>query len=273
MTSALDQSEVEQFREFVTLLDRVADVTTRLLNGFKQKRIARDSHQAFVLVTLHHMNQKCLAIVAMANARTLAGIGVVARSVYETYADVINLCQFSDYHVYMEWLSLDQQRTFLEGVDGHADEAFKLKYSENALRLNGKTLAEGLAAVRSDLAELGALLHARYKRAGGEVIGHGTHRFKLAEQMSNYNIVYRYLSGPAHGKLSAMLEGVFVEDDFRWPPVDTENRPLVAFDSSCAMLIDASDRVAKKYGRSDEVFQKLAKRKQEIFDKYQRSRP
>jgi hypothetical protein len=38
------------------------------------------------------------------------------------------------------------------------------------------------------------------------------------------------------------------------------------------MLIDASDRVAKKYGRSDEVFQKLAKRKQEIFDKYQPSK-
>jgi hypothetical protein len=218
------------------------------------------------------MNQKCLAIVAMAKATTLTGIGVVARSVYETYADVINLCQFGDYPVYMEWLSLNQQRTFLEGVERHADDAFRERFSADALRLNGKTLAEGLAAVRSNLAELGARLHTRYKHKNGEVNERGTHRFKLAGQTSNYNIAYRYLSAAAHGKLSAMLEGVFVESDFRWPPVETENRPLVAVDSSCAMLIDASDRVAKKYGRSDEVFQKLAKRKQEIFDKYQPSK-
>ena len=66
-----------------------------------------------------------------------------------------------------------------------------------------------------------------------------------------------------------MVQGFFVEDGFRWPPVETGERPLTAIDSVCGMLIDACSRVAVKFGRSTDVYRKLADRKKKIFEKYE----
>lgn len=251
-------SEKEDFDQFTAVLSRAIAEAQRLLPRLKVTPETK-KYELFALIVLNELVRKCESVEAMAHASAYSGIDVVTRAAFENYADLLNLFKYKDaYPDYMVWASCNQQRSFLQPIIEEPTE-FAKSYETDAKALFGQTPREMLAYMKQQMDAIEQTLPATFKDKNGKVQNRGKLRFELANKVNEYNVFYRHLSSPAHGRLSAMIEGIMHSDAIQWPPAELVTRPLVAIDSLCAILIDSCIFVAKKFNKPDAPLKKIAR--------------
>lgn len=255
MKSLESIAEQTQFAAHIDIVSRTIPPALALLRSFKIAP-ATTNKRLFTLITLNEIVRKCRSIEAMAHPDKWAGIVPVVRSVFESVADLRNLLTLGDeYASYMMWLSLNQQRTFFQGINSNTNSGY---YAEIQAQLRSKyqNVESVLADTATQMQEITDELPERYKGARGKVKSGGMFRFQLAGLTDEYNVLYRRLSARSHGQVSDMLEGVLEGSGFRWPPGE-DAPPLVAADTVAAMLIESCGRVACAYRRPIAPFERL----------------
>ncbi len=258
-----------EFDKLAALLTKAIGQSKRLLKQFKIAPRTK-LNKRFALIVLNEIIRKSESVEAMARAAAFSGINIVTRAAFENHMDLLNLFKYKDdYPNYMIYASFNQQRSFLQPVaTAEVDSEFVNSFEDGAKRTAGQSPKEMLVWTRKQMAEIEDGLPDTFKDRNEGVITRDIFKFQLADKMSDYNIGYRHLSSSAHGRLSAMLEGVMDGEDIQWPPTDPINRPLVAIDCQCAIIIGSSGLMAKKFNKPDAPFKALAKEKQKIVDDY-----
>jgi len=256
-------SQIDEFEAHIDMLSEVIEQAHRL---FDRLKIAPNSKnkKLFALITLNEMVRKCESVVAMARANAWAGVVVVTRSAFESYADLLNCLSFGDdYADYMAWMSFKQQRSFFQTISSTPDSKYHQSINKYLITKGG-----GVKKVAADtnrqLDELANKLPDNFKDKRGSVIGRDQFRFEIAGLTDEYNALYRRLSASSHGRISDMLDGIMVGDDIHWPPVKPTEPPLVAADCLCAMLLESCIRVAKAYKKLGAPLKALARKNAEL---------
>lgn len=258
-------SEKEVFDQFTPVLSSAITEAQRLLQGFKVAPRTKN-YKLFALIVLNELVRKCESVKVMAHANAFSGINILTRAAFENYADLLNLFKYKDaYPEYMIWASFNQQRSFLQPITEEPTK-FAKSYETGAKASFGQTPSEMLASMKQHMDEIEQALPDAFKDKNGKIPRRDMLRFELANKVHEYNILYRHLSGAAHGRLSAMIEGIMHSDAIQWPPAELVTRPLVAIDSLCAILIESCITVAKKFNKPDAPLKKLAREHAEIRD-------
>lgn len=250
-------SQIDEFDAHIEMLSKAIRQARRLFNQFK---IAprTENKKLYALITLNEIVRKCESVEAMARADAWAGIGSVTRSAYESYADLRNCVTFgNDYANYMTWMSLKQQLSMFQTVGANQDSGY-FQGIEAYLKTKGQTMQQVCRETKKQMEEIAAMLPKRFKDRNGKVIGRDSFRFELAGQRKEYDALYRRLSAGAHGRISDMLDGILVNNDFQWPPGKPTEPPLVAVDCLCAMLLESCIRIARAYRKAQAPLKKLA---------------
>lgn len=256
-------SQIDEFDAHIDLLSAVIGQARRLFNCF---RIAprTTNKKLFALIILNEMVRKCESVEAMARASTWAGIVAVTRSAFESYADLVNcLAIGDDYADYMSWMSLKQQRTFFQTGSEYPNSRY-FPAIEATLKAKGRTMKTVIAETDQQMDKIARRLPDRFKDKNRKVIRRDQFRFELAGKIDQYNMLYRRLSASTHGRVSDMLEGIMVGNEFQWPPGKPTEPPLVAADCLCAILLESCGRIARAYKKPDAPFKALAKRNAEL---------
>lgn len=252
-------SNKDNFDEFVAVLSKAIAEARRLLLSFKVVPRTRE-YKLFALIVLNELVRKCESVDAMAEAGAYGGINVVVRAAFENYADLINIFKYkSDYVNYMIWASFNQGRSRLEPMTAANPSRFVEPFKVAAKETVGKTPGEMLADTRRNMEFVAQVLPARFKDKNGKVQKRDVLRFELADKVDEYDILYRHLSSGAHGRVSAMVEGIMHGDAIHWPPSDSVNPPWIAVDSLCAMLLESCERMAKPFNRPEGSLKRLAR--------------
>jgi hypothetical protein len=206
-------TERDQFDALAVLLTDAIAATKSLLHVQLNIRPRTKRYKLFALIATNHLMQKCESIAAMTGAKAYAGINVVARSAFETYADVLNLFKHKDtYPDYMSWASFKQQDTlFRLGFGDSSPYAEQLE--RDSVASMGVTRAAIVAENVRQLAETEARLPALYRNSKGKVEDRDLFKFELADRVEEYNALFRHLSGSTHGRISAMGDGIFDSDE------------------------------------------------------------
>jgi len=195
----------------------------------------------------------------MARASAYSGINVVTRAAFENYADLLNLFKYQDtYPDYMVWATFNQHRSFLQSITEKPTK-FAQAFETSAKESFRSTPSKMLANTKQQMDAKEQALPATFKDKNGKVQKRDMLRFELADKVDEYNALYRHLSGGAHGRLSAMLEGIMHGNAIHWPPADPVIRPLVAIDCLCAILLESCGRVAQKFNKPEAPLKKIAK--------------
>lgn len=251
----------QQFQEIAEVLRDTIRQSRQLLE--KRFKIAPKTkrYKLFILIVLTELVRKCESVDAMAKANTHSGINAVTRSAFESYADLLNLLKYKDdYADFMIWVSHNQQRSFLQPMTGDKKSGFSDAFAMSMKESTGESPDQMLLQTLEAMGELEQNLPDIFKNKHGKVQTRDMLRFELANKADAYNLLYRHLSGGAHGRLSAMLEGIATDDgEIQWPPSDSTTPPLVAMDSLCAMLIETSGVVAKQFQKPEAPFKQLAR--------------
>ena len=241
----IDQQE---FDRILKVLDRAIRETRTLLKRFKvAPRTKR--HKLFALMVLNEIVRKGDSVVAMANVRSDAGINTIARAALENFADFKNLFKHGDeYTHYMVWAAANQLRSFLQPMTDKSSD-FATSFEKRAKRSMGLSAGELLTHSIDQMQTAEDILSAKFKNKDGKVQRRDLLRFELAGLVGEYNALYRHLSVSAHGRIFGMVDGVLDGEDINWPPSEPVIRPLVALDCICAMLLEASVSLARKYNK------------------------
>jgi hypothetical protein len=253
-------TEREQFDAIAVVLSNAIAATKELLH--RRLRIAPRTkrHKIFALIALNHLMRQCESVAAMVSARAFAGINVTVRAAFETYADLLNLLKHEDsYPDYMSWASFKQQETLLRGfVDPSSPYAEAFDRDSRAY-MRGVSSRSLLEETCRELEETAKRLPSLYRTKKGEIHDRDKFKFELAGKVHEYNALYRHLSGGAHGRISAMGDGIFEsKEGIDWPPREPIGRPLVALDSVCAILVECSALLARRFDKPTAQFRGLA---------------
>lgn len=252
-------SNKDNFDQFVAVLSKAIAEARRLLFSFKVAPRTKQ-YKLFALIVLNELVRKCESVEAMAKARAYAGINAVVRAAFESYADLINVLKYKgDYVNYMVWASFNQGRSRLEPMTAAKPSKFAEPFGVAMKETLGQTPVELLADTRRNMDAIAQLLPARFKDKNGKVQKRDVLRFELADKVDEYDVLYRHLSSGAHGRISAVVEGIVHGDTIRWPPSDPVNLPWMAIDSLCAMLLESSGRLAKRFNRPEGAIKELAR--------------
>ena len=251
--------DADEFEKIVVVLSKTIYESRRLLKKFKvAPRTKR--FKLFALIVLNELVRKSESVEAMAKAKAYSGINAVTRASFESYADLLNLLKHQeDYADYMVYMSFNQQRTLLQPVTANADSKFAKSFEVGAKESLGTSPDEMLAATREQMDDIQQALPDVYKDRKGKVITQDKFKFKLSDQLDEYDALYRHLSSSSHGRVSAMVEGIMHGDAIQWPPSEPVTRPLVAIDCLCAILLAASGLMAKKYGKPKAPIKEIVK--------------
>lgn len=256
-------SQIDEFEAHIDMLSEVIGQAHRLFDRFKIALNSKNK-KLFALITLNEIVRKCESVVAMAEAGSWAGIVVVTRSAFESYADLLNCLSFGDdYADYMTWMSFKQQRSLFRTIGDNPDSRYHQSI-DTLLKTKGRGVQKVVAETIQQLDELAKNLPDRFKDKNGHVIGRNQFRFELAGKADEYNALYRRLSASAHGRLSDMLDGIMVGDDIHWPPAKPTEPPLVAVDCLCAILLESCGRIAKVYKKPDAPLKALARKRDKM---------
>lgn len=252
-------SQIDEFEAHIDLLSEIIGQAYRLFDRFKIAPKSKNK-KLFALITLNEITQKCESVVAMARADSWAGIVVVTRSAFESYADLLNCLSLGDdYADYMIWMSLKQQRSFFQTIGDDPDSKY-YQSIDTHLKTKGGSVKKVIAETNQQLDELAKKLPDRFKDKNGRVVGRDRLRFEIAGIANEYNTLYRRLSASAHGRLSDMLDGIMVGDDINWPPAKPTEPPLVAADCLGAILLESCGRMATAYKKPDAPLKALVKK-------------
>ena len=256
-------SQIKEFEAHIDMLSEIIGQAHRLFDRFKIAPSSKNK-KIFALITLNEIVRKCESVVAMARSNSWAGVVVMARSAFESYADLLNCLSFGDeYADYMVWMSLKQQRSFFQTLGGNPDSKYHQSI-DTVLKTKGGGVNEVIAETNQQLDELADRLPDRFKDKNGRVIDRGQFRFELAEKVDEYDALYRRLSASAHGRISDMLDGIMVDDDIHWPPSKPTEPPLVAVDCLCAILLESCARIANAYKKPDAPLKALARKRDKL---------
>jgi hypothetical protein len=259
--------EPKDFDTLAKLLPELIAAVTRLL--YKDFKLAprQKRYKTFALIVLNDLMRKSESVAAMVAAGAYAGVNVVARSAFETYADLVNLFKHSGtYPEYMLWMSHGQQKTVLESLV-NPDSPYADAFAADARAYGGPPPKELLAHIVSERDAIAVALPDIYKTSVGDVRDRDIFRFELAGLRHEYGALYRQLSGGAHDRVSSMGEGIFppAEDGLQWPPSKSlVSPPLMALNAACEMLHRSGRLVARKFAKPTAVLDRLGRRLDEI---------
>lgn len=226
--------------------------------------MSQKDEKLFALVILNEIVRKCESVVAMARAGSWAGINVVTRSAFESYADLVNCLSLGeDYVNYMTWMSFKQQQSFLQSINHTPDSRYH-KSIDSVLNAKGRGIEDVVTETKQQIEDLASDLPDRFKDKNGDVIRRDQFRIEIADIIDEYNALYRRLSASAHGRLSDMIDRIMVGDDIQWPPSKPTEPPLVAADCLCAILLESCGRLAKVYRKADAPLKSLARKHTEL---------
>lgn len=257
---------MSQIDEFETHIDMISEVIGQAHRLFDRLKIAPNSKnkKRFALITLNEVVRKCESVVAMARANAWAGVVVVARSAFESYADLLNCLSLGDdYADYMTWMSFKQQRSLFQTISESPDSKY-LQSINKFLITKGGGVKKVIAETSQQLDELANKLPDNFKDKRGCVIARDQFRFEIAGLTDEYNALYRRLSASSHGRISDMLDGIMVGDEIHWPPDKPTEPPLVAADCLSAILLESCIRVAKAYKKPVAPLKVLARKHLEL---------
>lgn len=254
----MHMSERDEFDGIIERLSKTIVAGRRLLDQFKVAPRTKNK-KLFLLVTLNELIRKSESVIAMARDYAWAGVGTVVRSGFETYADIHNLTRHGeDYVNYMIWMSFNQQLSSFKGFTKFPESGYAAAF-EAGLRANrGVSIEHLIQQTEAEMDFYASKLPDAYKTRRGAVHSRGRFIFELAGIEAEYEIIYRRLSGSAHGRVSDIVDGISVGDEIKWPPAKKLSPPLVATDSLCGMLIESCKTVAKALRKSDVPFRSLA---------------
>ena len=256
-------SQIAEFEAHIDMLSEVIGQAHRLFDRFKIAPNSKNK-KIFALISLNEILRKCESVVAMARADSWAGIVVVGRSAFESYADLLNCLSFGDdYADYMVWMSLKQQRSLFQTIGDNPDSIYHQSI-DTLLKTKGRGVKKVTAETNQQLDELAKNLPDIFKDKNGDVIGRGQFRFELAAKADEYDALYRRLSASAHGRVSDMLDGIMVGDDIHWPPCKPTSPPLVAADCLCAILLESCGRIANAYKKPDVPLKALVRKRDKL---------
>jgi hypothetical protein len=253
------------FNAFADILDEAIEAAHRLLKHFKVAPRTKPQ-KLYLMIVLNEIARKSGSVLAMARADANAGINVVTRSAFESYADLLNLLRYKrDYVTYMSWASLNQQRTVLAPLASGSKEIYE-SFKKEAQRL-GLTPEQMAAETQNLLDEYESNLPALFKNRQGRVNPRDKLRFELAGLEKQYDSLYRQLSGGAHGRISAMIDGIAKVGHVQWPPTEPEYRPSLAIQALCSILLESARRVAIAYKKPVEPFRHIARKQAKLSRK------
>lgn len=253
MASLESIAEQNHFAAEIDIVSRTIPHARSLLRSFD---VEPESAELVPLVTLDEIVRKCQSIVAMARPDAWTGIVPVARSVFESYADLCNLIVLGhEYSVYMFWLSQDQLHRFFSGINANPSSQ-EYANVEAYFRSKSRSVDWALKETARQKRETDDRLSSRFKTKSGYVREGVSFRFGLAGLEDEYNSVYRLLCGGTHGNLSDISGGIFDSGEFQWPP-GPEAPPLLAAQFVADKLIDSCVRLARGYNRPIVRFARL----------------
>lgn len=243
--------EIVELRSFRKILGDACNAGRITL---KQCRVAprTKNQKLLLLVALNELIRKCESVLAMLCDDAWAGIGTVSRSAFETYADIRNLLARGEPYVdYMMWMSLEQQRSGLQGFINYPECNYTKSIEATTKSKYGKSLSEIIDDTKESMKNLSDRLPEEYKNKNGEVLKRDFQRFELAGLAEEYNVLYRRLSGGVHGRVSDMVDGILARDKIVWPPDVRPDPPLAAVDCLCAILLEATGRICRALDKTD----------------------
>ena len=246
--SALDSiTKGDEFAAHMDILSRAIQEADRLLKQQFRMALATTLKKRFVLITLNEIVRKCKSAEAMSSPDIWTGIPVVARSAFESYADLHNCLKCGDdYAQYMMWVSLNHQLVQLRAINSKPDSRFFRSLTSLVKSKYQADLTKMTAELKGHMDEITNRLPKQFKDRKGKVIKREIFRFQLAGLLDEYDALYRRLSGGAHGRISDIISGVVADEGYQWPPGPADP-PIAALGSLCDLLIDACKRSAKAY--------------------------
>ena len=253
-------TEREQFDAIAVVLSDAIAATRDLL--YRRLKLAPRTkrYKLFALIALNHLMRQCESVAAMASASAFTGINGTVRSAFETYADLLNLLKHKDsYPQYMSWASLKQQETLFRGF-ADPSSPYAKTFDRDSRASYGDSSQQILAEISYQLAEVAKALPKLYRTRKGDVQDRDMFKFELAGKVHEYNALYRHFSGGAHGRISAMGEGIFDSEEFiAWPPAEPVGRPLIAIGAACGMLLECGGLLARQFDRPVSRFNALGR--------------
>jgi len=238
--------ENSEFYKILSVLKGAIREAKRLQRHFKVAQQTK-RQKLFALMVLNELVRKCESIVAMAESEKDAGIDTVTRAAFENYADFKNLfLHGDDYCEYMIWAASNQQRSFLQPMF-EEESVFSISFEKSARKARGMSAEQLMDDTKKIMQKTERDLPAKFKTKKGKVQRRDMLKFELAGLEGEYNILYRHLSASSHGRIFGMVDGIFDGEEVKWPPSKPKLRPLVALDSACAMLLENSAFLARKY--------------------------
>lgn len=215
---------------------------------------------------------KADSIHTLAEAGKYAGLEIVARSLYENYADLVNIYRYPHNYVdYMFYLSAEQQRSTLQAILNFPESQYSQTILKSAPSRVGLTVEQMLAASKAEKQEHAKSLTAQYripnknrKPKERSVDTRVSRRFELAGLNDEYQAIYKMFSKSIHSDIGSMLSAVVQGDDFIWPPAKVRPSSLV-IGLVTKIVIDMSLSMSTKLKKPKRPFTELAKR----FEKWE----
>lgn len=259
-----------EFDELAALIPKAVAASKKLLNDFTVAPTTTNE-KLFALIVLCELVRKAESVSAMATARAYSGINIVLRAAIENYVDLVNLIAYPQHYPdYMVYLSLNQQRSSLQAMLDNPSSPFAQSIATQSTAMYGHSVEQALAMIKTQLEAGGKNLPRQFRERGDKTRKVDTReklRFDLAGKNNEYDAVYRLLSNHVHGRLAVMLDGIRHEDTVRWPPREPDASP-VGVDSMCAVLLESSLRIARKYQKPMAQLRNLKRERDSIIGQH-----
>lgn len=232
------------------------------------KVVQRTKAQKRLGLTVYcNLTAKAESIHTLAQSGKYAGMEIIARSLYENYADLVNIYRYPQNYVdYMFYLSAEQQRSALQAILNFPDSQYSQTILKNAPSQVGLTVEQMLTASKAELQEHARKLTAQYrvpnknrKPKDRRVDTRVSRRFELAGLNDEYQAIYKMFSKSIHSDIGSMLSAVIQGDDFIWPPAKVRPSSLVV-GLVTKIVIDASLTMSSKLKKPKKPFTELANR-------------
>lgn len=254
------------FDGLVQVLEEAVAATVKIV---RERIFTRYSspNKLFLLLILNNTARHASGTLALVSAQEYSGIPVLARSVFENYADYLNLLSYDDYPVFMQYLSIKGQSSAFQRLHDNPQSVYTKQLEYDLSQQMGTTLENALAELKEEKDKLEPLLSDRYRDSNGRVLTGVIKRCELANLVDVYDSHYRMLSTHAHGSTSAIAIGAIDGDEFVWPPNEYP-KPYMSLDLIVETLLDESLRLGKEYRLIDSApVEKLKLKRESIkFD-------